>query len=191
MTRVTPGTRVRAAIVRASSPASAGVVFIFQLAAITTGRIDLIMPEATPAVRGRAAVAPARPRRLRGRRRRRVDARRRLVWRASRSSRSSARCTAERWRSSRVGDLGERGLRRLAPCRGDRAHRPRLLAQSAVGLERVDRRELPARRGHGALQVGRLGVEHPVELAAQAPRDLARLELEQRRAGPDPAEERR
>ena len=48
MTRVTPGARVRAAIVRASSPASAGVVFIFQLAAITIGRIDLIMPEATP-----------------------------------------------------------------------------------------------------------------------------------------------
>ena len=39
ITRVTPGTRVRDAIVRASSPASAGVVFIFQLAAITTGRM--------------------------------------------------------------------------------------------------------------------------------------------------------
>ena len=39
MTRVTPGSRVRDAIVRASSPASAGVVFIFQLAAITIGRI--------------------------------------------------------------------------------------------------------------------------------------------------------
>ena len=33
MTRITPGPRVRAAIVRASSPASAGVVCIFQLAA--------------------------------------------------------------------------------------------------------------------------------------------------------------
>src|SRR6478735_9431581 len=39
MTRVTPGSRVRDAIVRASSPASAGTVFIFQFAAITTGRM--------------------------------------------------------------------------------------------------------------------------------------------------------
>ena len=45
MTRVTPGTRVRAAIVRASSPASAGVVCIFQLAATITSRIRRIMPE--------------------------------------------------------------------------------------------------------------------------------------------------
>jgi hypothetical protein len=33
------GSAVRAAIVAASSPASAGVVFIFQLAAMMTGRI--------------------------------------------------------------------------------------------------------------------------------------------------------
>ena len=39
MTRVTPGSRVREAIVRASSPASAGVVFIFQFAATITSRI--------------------------------------------------------------------------------------------------------------------------------------------------------
>src|SRR5689334_3332928 len=39
ITRVTPGARVRDAIVRASSPASAGVVFIFQLAATITGRM--------------------------------------------------------------------------------------------------------------------------------------------------------
>ena len=39
ITRVTPGSLVRDAIVRARSPASAGVVFIFQLAAITIGRM--------------------------------------------------------------------------------------------------------------------------------------------------------
>ena len=39
ITRVTPGSRVRDAMVLASSPASAGVVFIFQLAAITIGRM--------------------------------------------------------------------------------------------------------------------------------------------------------
>jgi hypothetical protein len=39
MTRVTPGSVVREAIVFASSPASLGVVCIFQLAAMTTSRI--------------------------------------------------------------------------------------------------------------------------------------------------------
>ena len=45
MTRVTPGTRVRSAMVRASSPASAGVVCIFQLAATMTSRMAGIMTE--------------------------------------------------------------------------------------------------------------------------------------------------
>ena len=39
ITRSTDGSAVREAIVRASSLASAGVVFIFQLAAMITGRI--------------------------------------------------------------------------------------------------------------------------------------------------------
>ena len=79
MTRVTPATRVRAAIVRASSPASAGVVCIFQLAATITSRIRWIMPEpGWPGTGGRRASSVA-----------------------SRSSRSSARWTAERWISSR------------------------------------------------------------------------------------------
>src|SRR5213593_4760322 len=40
ITLVTPASRVREAIVRARSPASLGVVCIFQLAAITTSRMD-------------------------------------------------------------------------------------------------------------------------------------------------------
>ena len=52
-----PARAVRAAIVAASSPASAGVVFIFQLAAMMTGRMARIMPEARS--RGRAACRTA------------------------------------------------------------------------------------------------------------------------------------
>src|SRR3954451_19027985 len=40
ITRTTPGTFVRSAMVRASSPASAGVVCIFQLAATMTSRMS-------------------------------------------------------------------------------------------------------------------------------------------------------
>ena len=54
--------------------------------------------------------------------------------------------------------------------------------EPAVRLERVDRRELAAGGRDRPLEVGRLGVEDAVELAAQRPRDLPRLELEQRRA---------
>src|SRR5688572_424608 len=47
MTRVTPGSLVRAAIVRARSPASVGVVCIFQLAATTTSRMGADHPIST------------------------------------------------------------------------------------------------------------------------------------------------
>ncbi len=58
--RTTPGSRVRLAISRASSPASAGVVFIFQLPATMTGRIARIMPEARPRPPPPARDGPAR-----------------------------------------------------------------------------------------------------------------------------------
>jgi len=45
MTRVTPGSPVRAAIVAASSPASAGVVFIFQFAAMISGLMPGMMTD--------------------------------------------------------------------------------------------------------------------------------------------------
>ena len=89
-----------------------------------------------------------------------------------------------------LGELGQRRLRRLAAGLGDEADDVRLVREPAVGLERVDRRELPAGRPDGPLEVRRLRVEDAVELAAQRPRDLARLELEQRPARPDPAQER-
>ena len=55
MTRMTPSPRVRAAIVRARSPASAGVVCIFQLAATITSRIAANHARAGRAGRGRRA----------------------------------------------------------------------------------------------------------------------------------------
>src|SRR5437762_11244523 len=49
MTRTTPGSSVRAAIVLASSAASSGTVCIFQLAAMITGRIrESCQRRATP-----------------------------------------------------------------------------------------------------------------------------------------------
>src|SRR5262245_22737206 len=169
MTRVTPGSRVRDAIVRASSPASAGTVFIFQLAAITTGRIARSCqrrpppgpaPDPLVIVEGEALHAVQRP----------LD--RRAV------------------EVEPGGDLGQGGLGRLAPRLRDRPHGPWLVAQPPVGLQGVDRRELAARRRDRPVQVGALGVDDAVEVAPQGPRDAPGLELQQRRAPADPAEER-
>ena len=63
-------------------------------------------------------------------------------------------------------------------------------ADPDVGVERRDRIELAAGCADRALQVRRFGIEHAVELAAEGPRHLACLELEQRPGRPDPPEER-
>ena len=89
-----------------------------------------------------------------------------------------------------LGEFAQARLGRLAARLGDQPDDVRLLLQPPVGVERVDRVELAAGRADRALEVGRLGVEHAVELAAQRPRHLARLDLEQRPGGPDPAQER-
>ena len=62
--------------------------------------------------------------------------------------------------------------------------------QPPVRVEDRDRVELAAGGADRPLEVRRLGVEDPVEVAAQRARHLARLELEQRPAGADPAQER-
>ena len=51
-------------------------------------------------------------------------------------------------------------------------------------------RELAAGRLDRPPEVGRLGVDDAIELAAQRPRDLASLELEERCAGSDATQER-
>ena len=163
MTRVTPATRVRAAIVAARSPASAGVVCIFQLAATMTSRIS-----ANHARAGSAASARARRRASPGARA--VRARAGPPSGGSRVARRARRASPP---ASRAGPPRPAGRRTAAAL------------QAPVGLERRDRIELAAGGADRALEVRRLGVEDPVELAAQGPRDLPRLELEQGARCPD------
>ena len=65
------------------------------------------------------------------------------------------------------GQLGQGRLRRLAARVGDEPDHVRLILESTVALELRDRVQLPARRGHGSLEVRGLGVQHTVELAAK------------------------
>ena len=90
-----------------------------------------------------------------------------------------------------LGQLAEGRLRRLATRLGDepddvRAARP--ARRSRVQL--VDRGHLAAGRTDRALEVRGLGVEDPVQVAAQRARDLPRLELEERPGRADPPQER-
>ena len=179
MTRTTPGSRVRARSSRASSPASDGVVCIFQLAAMITGRIA-DHARARPADRaGRARGGAGRrpPLRAAGS----------SSWRpATRSAPAPAGRPSDGGRAARRArraspPASRAGRRRPAGRHG--AARPGRPSASSC----VDRRELAAGRRDRPLEVRRLGVDDPVELAAQRPRDLARLELEERRAGADPA----
>jgi len=103
----------------------------------------------------------------------------------SRSRRSSARWDRRPVEIQPARDVRQRRLGGLAARLGHRAHRPGLLRQPAVRRQRVDRRQLAARRRDGALEVRRLRVEHPVEVAPQRARDAPGLQLQQRRAGPD------
>ena len=87
-------------------------------------------------------------------------------------------------------ELRERRLGRLAPGVGDRPDDVRLLPQPPIGGQLIDRRELPAGGSDRAPEIGRLRVQHPVEVAPKRPRHRPGLELEQRRPRPDPAQER-
>jgi hypothetical protein len=68
--------------------------------------------------------------------------------------------------------------------------RRRLLGQAAVRVKDRDGIELPARGADRPLEVRRLGVEHPVELAAEGTRYLSSLDLEEGARGTETAEER-
>ena len=112
-------------------------------------------------------------------------------WSASHSIRPSARWTAERCRSRRsassprVASGVSRRAAATARTTGGWRH------ESAIGIELVDGaraggrtpRPLRPRFADSALMT-------PVELAAERPRDLARLELEERCAGADATQER-
>ncbi len=109
---------------------------------------------------------------------------------ARRSMRSSARWTAERCSSSRSASSVRvaSGVSRRASATS--ADDVRLLREPAVGVEDARSRPAAGRPPPPPLEVGRLRVEDPVELAAQRPRHLPRLQLQQRPARPDPAQER-
>ena len=115
---------------------------------------------------------------------------------ASTSSRAARAARARAGRPSggspsRSASSARRRLRGLAARRRPPAGRRTAGSASRPSASSVgDRVELAAGGAHRALEVGRLGVEDAVELAAQRPRDLARLDLEERPAGPDPAQER-
>ena len=170
-----PRLAVRAAIVAASSPASAGRRVHLPVGGDDDGahRPNHARARLAPGRAGRPVARAGRPIALV-----RVAA-------ASRSIRSSARWTAERWSLEPLGELAERRLGRLAAGVGDRAGR-RTAARPArpSRLELLDRRDLAAGRPDGPLEVRRLGVEDPVQVAAERPRHLARLELEERRRPP-------
>ena len=111
--------------------------------------------------------------------------------RASRSIRSSARCTADRWIDEPLRELAQ------ASPRASRAGPPRpagrrcgCAGQTAVRVEDRDRVELAPRRTDRSLEVRRLGVQDPVEIAPQRPRHLPGLKLEQGATGADPTQER-
>src|SRR4051794_27769236 len=89
-----------------------------------------------------------------------------------------------------LGELSKSRLGRLPSGIRDGPGQERLILHPAVGLEHGDGVELAACRGDRSLEIRRLGVEDAVELAAQCPRDLPGLELEQRARGTDPAQER-
>ena len=177
----TPGSRVRDAIVRASSPASAGVVFIFQLAAITIGRMARscqrrrLRPCPSAGLHGRMPAARAR---------RPMPS---SSWSASRSSRSSARWTAERWRSRRaaISDSDASGVSRRASAtartmRGCSASRPSASSASIAASWRPAAATARWRLADSAL---RTRLRSPRSDRATLPR----LELQQRRAAADPA----
>src|SRR3954452_24325718 len=86
-------------------------------------------------------------------------------------------------------EVPEARFRRVPACLGHHPHDVRLGGETAVGVERVDRVKLADRGAHRALEVRRFGIEDAVQLAAQRPRYLSRLELEERAAGADPPQE--
>ena len=133
MTRTTSGSRVRPAMVRASSPASAGVVCIFQLAATITSRI---VANHARAATSNAARWSATSRATPARRRPRPDARAARVPAGPLIGGSPSRSAS----SDRVAS----GVARRAG--GDHPNDRRLDGKTPVGIERRDRVQLAARR---------------------------------------------
>src|SRR5512142_1910162 len=79
-----------------------------------------------------------------------------------------------------LAEFRERRLGRLPPRLGDETDRVGLLGEATIALKELDGCQLTGSRGNGTLEVGCHGVDDPVQLATERPRDLPRLELEKR-----------
>ena len=170
MTRTTSGSRVRPAIVRASSPASAGVVFIFQLAAMMTGRMAPSCHRRTRCIEaaGPSCAVPFGPRAPAfgrpgpGRRRSPCRAATRSARGRAGRGRAGSPSSAASSPSGRLRRSRRRAPPRRGPCSGSAASRP---SASSDG----DRLELAGRGRRDPLEVRGLGVEEPVEVAPHGP----------------------
>ena len=167
ITRVTPASRVREAIVLARSPASAGVVCIFQLAATITSRMG---PNHARGLHGCC---------------RRGGFGLGEAFDALEGPLDGRTVQVEAFR-----ELGQGRLGCLAASVGNEADAVRLRREAPIRIEDGDRVELATRRGDGPLEIGRLGIEHAVQLAPQGSRDLSRLQFQERPRRTDPAQER-
>ena len=87
------------------------------------------------------------------------------------------------------GQLGKRGFGRLLASLGDESDHVRLLGQPAVTGQLPDRRDMTTGRADSSLEVRGFGIEDAIEVASQGARDLPSLQLQERPAGPDPAQE--
>ena len=108
--------------------------------------------------------------------------------RAARSARWTRTATHAPARSASSREGGLRAPRSGAP-RPTRGRAAGSAGQAAVGLERLDGRELACDAAAPRGQVGRLGVEHPVEVAVQLARHQPRLQLQDARRRAHPAQE--
>ena len=87
------------------------------------------------------------------------------------------------------GQLGKRGFGRLPASLGYESDHVWLFGQPAVAGQLPDRRDMPTGCADRSLEVRGFGIEDAIEVASQGARDLPSLQLQERPAGPDPAQE--
>jgi hypothetical protein len=87
------------------------------------------------------------------------------------------------------GQLGQAGLGCLAARRRDEPNDRRLTGEPAVGIEHRDRIEVTTGGADRTLEICRLRVQDPIQLATERSRHLTGLDLKERPAGPDAPQE--
>jgi hypothetical protein len=89
-----------------------------------------------------------------------------------------------------LGKIAESGLGLLNAGRGYHPNDIRLLGEASVRLQHGNRLEVARGGAHGPLQVGRLGVDNPIDVTPNRPGYLPRLHLQQRGATTHDPQER-